>query len=60
MEIKEGKAGLNRTRGWIEVYLYPFMTSALERRVWSASFPGRFTSGKDQVPIVQEAGINGE
>jgi hypothetical protein len=39
-----------------EVQLYPFVTSALEGGVWSASRPGRFTPGKDPVPIVQEAG----
>jgi hypothetical protein len=32
------------------------MTTALEGGEWSASRPGRFTAGKDPVPIVQEAG----
>jgi hypothetical protein len=32
------------------------VTSALEGGGWSAPRPGRFTPGKDQVPIVQEAG----
>jgi hypothetical protein len=32
------------------------MTSALEGGEGSASRPGRFTPGKDPVPIVQEAG----
>jgi len=32
------------------------MTSALDGGGWSASRPGRFTPGKDPVPIVQEAG----
>jgi hypothetical protein len=31
-------------------------TSALEGGGWSASYPGRFTPGKDPVPIVQGAG----
>ena len=31
-------------------------TSALDGGGWSASRPGRFTTGKDPVPIVQEAG----
>jgi len=32
------------------------MTAALEGGEWSAARPGRFTLGKDPVPIVQEAG----
>ena len=32
------------------------MTSALRWGWWSAPRPGRFTPGKDPVPIVQEAG----
>jgi hypothetical protein len=47
--------GLNWPRGWIEVQIYPFVTSAIERGGWSAPRPGRFTPGKDPVPIVQEA-----
>jgi hypothetical protein len=39
-----------------EVLLYPFVTSALEGGLWSASRPGRFTPGKDPVPILLEAG----
>ena len=31
-------------------------TSALKGGGWSTPRPGRFTSGKDPVPIVQEAG----
>ena len=31
-------------------------TSALDGGGWSASRPGRFTAGKDPVPLVQEAG----
>jgi hypothetical protein len=42
--------------GWIVVQLYPFVTSALEGGGWSTPRPGRFTSGKNPVPIVQEAG----
>jgi hypothetical protein len=48
--------GLSWPRGWIEVQLYPFVTSALEGCGWSAPRPDRFTPGKDPVPIVQEAG----
>jgi hypothetical protein len=33
-----------------------FLTSALEGGEWSASRLGRFTPGKDPVPVVQEAG----
>ena len=32
------------------------MTSELDGGGWSAAHPGRFTPGKDPVPIVQEAG----
>ena len=45
-----------RPRRSVEVQLYPFMTSALRWGGWSAPRPGRFTVGKDPVPIVQEAG----
>ena len=34
-----------------------FLTLVLEVDGWSASRPGRFTPGKDPVPIVQEAAI---
>jgi hypothetical protein len=34
------------------------VTSALEGGGWSAPHPGRFTPGKDPVPIVQEAGMS--
>jgi hypothetical protein len=34
----------------------PFVTSTLEGGGWSAPHPGRFTPGKDKVPIVQEVG----
>jgi hypothetical protein len=40
----------------VEVQLYSFLISALERGGWSAPHPGRFTPGKDPVPIVKEAG----
>jgi hypothetical protein len=43
-------------RGGVEVCLYSFSTSALGRGGWSAPRPGRFTPGRDPVPIVQEAG----
>ena len=33
-----------------------FLTPALDRGGWSTPRPGRFTPGKDPVPIVQEAG----
>jgi hypothetical protein len=36
--------------------IYSFLTSALEGGGWSAPRRGRFTPGKDMVPIVQEAG----
>ena len=34
----------------------PVATSALERGRWSAQRPGRFTSGKDLIGLVQENG----
>jgi hypothetical protein len=43
-------------RGGVEGERYSFSTSALELGGWSAPRPGRFTPGKDPVPIVQEAG----
>jgi hypothetical protein len=43
-------------RGWVELYLSSFLTSALEGGGWPAPRPGRFTPGKDPAPIVQEAG----
>jgi hypothetical protein len=48
--------GLNWPRGWIEVHLYPFLTSALKGGGWSAPRPGRFTPEKDPISIVKEAG----
>jgi hypothetical protein len=55
-EISHFVTGLKWPRGWIEVWLYPFLTSALEGGGCSVPRPGRFTLGKDPVPIVQEAG----
>ena len=43
-------------RGRVEVQLYSFMTSALDRRGWSGPRSGLFTPGKDPVPIVQQVG----
>jgi hypothetical protein len=44
-------------RGWVEAYVYSFMTAALEGDEWSAASPGRTLSpGKDSVSFVQEAG----
>jgi hypothetical protein len=58
-QIVKGKVrpitGIEGQRG-AEVQLSYFVTSALERGGLSASRPGRFTPGKDPVPIVQEAG----
>ena len=36
--------------------LYSFFNLGFIRVGWSTSQPGRFTPGKDPVPIVQEAG----
>jgi len=35
-----------KTYWGVEVYLYPFLTSTLDRSEWSDSCPGRFTPGK--------------
>jgi hypothetical protein len=43
-------------RGGVEVYICSMSTSALGGGGWSTPRPGRFTPGKDPVPIVQEAG----
>ena len=40
---------------WIIIDI-PSLNTALDRVGWSTSRPGRFTPGKDPVPIVQEAG----
>jgi hypothetical protein len=34
------------------MWLYPFVTLALEEGGWSAPGPGRFTPGKDPILIV--------
>jgi hypothetical protein len=43
-------------RGGVVVYIYSFSTSALGGGGCSAPLPGRFTPGKDPVPIVEEVG----
>jgi len=43
--------------GRIEVRLYSFFNLGARWGVWSTHRPGRFTSRKDPVPIVQEAGL---
>jgi hypothetical protein len=44
-------------RGWIEIYLCPFLTAALEGGELSAARPNcSLPPGKDTVPIVQEVG----
>jgi hypothetical protein len=59
MTYSQGKGhpitGYQVTRGGVEVQLYLFSTSALGRGGWSVPHSGRFTPGKDPVPIVQEA-----
>jgi hypothetical protein len=49
-------AGHEGPEGGVGVYLYSFVTSALEGDGWSAPRPGRFTPGKDPVLIVQGVG----
>jgi len=41
-----------RPRGGVEVQLYSFINLGARWGGWSAPRPGRFTSGKDPVPIV--------
>ena len=44
-------------RGWVEVYLYSFMTSALEGGTWSAARPGRTSlPGKNWYPFYRGSG----
>jgi hypothetical protein len=45
-----------RHRGQPNMQMLRIRNPALERGAWSASRSGCFTSGKDRVPIVQEAG----
>jgi hypothetical protein len=45
-----------RPRGGVEVQLYYFFNLGARWGGWSTPHPGRFTPGKDPVPIVQEAG----
>jgi hypothetical protein len=40
----------------VEVYLYSFLTSALEEGGWSAPRPGRFTPGKTRYPLYMRLG----
>ena len=44
-----------RPRGGVEVQLYSFFNFGARFGGWSTSHPGRFTTGKDPVHIVQEA-----
>ena len=41
-------------RGGVDVQLYSFFNLGAR---WSTPRPGRFTPGKDSVPIVQDAGL---
>ena len=42
--------------GGIQVYLYSSFNLYARWGGWSTPRPGRFTAGKEPVPIVQEAG----
>jgi hypothetical protein len=44
------------TERWCRYGYTLSLTSVLDGVGWSSSRPGRFTPGKDPVPIVQEAG----
>jgi hypothetical protein len=56
VKLKQSRYRPWMPRGWIEVQHYHFVTSALEGGVWSASRSGRFTPGKDPVPIIRVGG----
>ena len=44
-------------RGWVELYLYSFMTTTLEGGEWSASRPGRILPpGKTRYPLYRRLG----
>ena len=45
-----------RPRGGVQLYIYSFFNFGVSWGGWSTPRPGRFTLGKDPVPIVQEAG----
>ena len=46
-----------KAQGSAELYrVYLSSTSGLDRGRWSTPRPGRFTPGKDPVPVIQEAG----
>jgi hypothetical protein len=55
-KFKSSRYRPNRPGGCVELQLYSFLNSALEGGGCSAPRPGRFTPGKDPVPIVQNAG----
>jgi hypothetical protein len=44
-------------RGWVEVYLYPFLTAALEGSEWSAARPNRtLPPGNTRYPLYRRMG----
>ena len=45
-----------KAREGVEIYLYSFFNLGARWGGWSTPRHGRFTPGKDPVPIVQEAG----
>jgi hypothetical protein len=51
-----GLSAYGATRSHANLSIYSLSTSALGGGGWSAPRPGRFTPGKDPVPIVQEVG----
>ena len=46
----------HRPRGYVDYSSTLSLTTALDGGGWSTSRTGRFTSGKDPLPIIQEAG----
>jgi hypothetical protein len=48
-----------RIKGGVEIHIHSFLAFALDKEKWSASIPGRLTSGKTAPePTEQEAKID--
>jgi hypothetical protein len=56
VKVKQSRYKPKLPRGWREVWLYPFVTSALEGDAWSTPRPGRFTPGKTRYPLYRRLG----
>jgi hypothetical protein len=56
VKLKQSRYRPEQAQSVVVGIALPFLTPALEVGGWSAPHPGRFTPGKDPVPIIQEAG----